>query len=291
MRFSPRCRVPAPSWLALLALSGCGGGGGPSRDAEIIADAVNCTFLNCTESSTLNVDEISARFTATPNASGDGVIVDGNLSKSANLLTVVLMAPDERLSTSVDGGSEVPMANPDGKRLHYTTPLRTSSATPVVRLVFTRAGVRHVSEVVVPAAFAVLQPTGSPAMTRTGAALPVRLTLPASGTTSTAANGSCSRADGSSFMVKNQPLYAESESGVAGGYRLSANAVHNTVTNASNSISATPEGTTPAAVSQCQLTIVWTRTNAGRAPATMNRHGYLNGESQATHPLTYDARS
>lgn len=279
--------MPATLLLTLLALAGCGGVG---RDiGEGIGNAVGCAILNCTESSTLGVDEISPRFAATQTDASQTIVVEGSLGKSANLLTTVLIAPDERLSTSADGGNEVQMVNPDGKRLDYSTSLSSASAQPMVRVVFTRAGVRHVSEVTLPAAFSVLQPTGSPVLTRNSAALPVRLSLSTSGDAGAVASGSCSRVDGSSFSFKSQNLNAVAEASVAGGYRLNPAAVDAALNDASNK--ANNGSTTTAAVSQCQLTVAWTRTSRGSVAPTMNGHGALNGQRQATHPLTYDARS
>lgn len=284
---SMNCRVPATLLLTLLGLAGCGG---VARDVgEDFGNAIGCAILNCTESSTLGVDEISPRFAATQADASQTIVVEGSLGKSANLLTTVLLAPDERLSTSVDGGNEVQMVNPDGKRLDYSTSLPSASAQPMVRVVFTRAGVRHVSEVALPAAFSVLQPTGMPVLARTGAALPVRLSLSTSGDAGAIASGSCSRVDGSSFTFKGQNLNAVTETSVAGGYRLNPAAVDAALNDASTR--ANNGSTVTAVVSQCQLTIAWTRTNRGSLAPTMNAHGSLSGQRQATHPLNYDARS
>lgn len=142
MTFSSCCRVTA--LMTLTTLAGCGGvANGVADTAGALADGVVCALRNCTESSTLNVDEISPRFGAAQAAGDNRVVVEGFLGKSANLLTTVLMAPDERLAVSVDGGPEVVMSNPDGKRQGYTASLAAASAQPVVQLVFIRAGVRQ----------------------------------------------------------------------------------------------------------------------------------------------------
>ena len=183
------CRVTALALgpLAVLGLlAGCGGVASDIGNdiGEAVADGFVCGLRNCTESSALNLDEISPRFTATQAAGDATVQVSGSLGKSANLLTTVLMAPTERLSASVDGSPEVALANPDGKRYDYTARLPATSAQPVVQVVFTRAGVRHVSQVTLPPAFTVLQPASGAVLTRGGAALPVRLSLATVGTAS-----------------------------------------------------------------------------------------------------------
>ena len=160
----PNCRVPASLTLSLIALAGCGGGG--DDGGEPFADAFNCALRNCTESSTLNVDEISPRFTARQTEANRVITVDGFLGKSANATTTVLMAPNESVMAGADGETEMRMNNPDGKRLDYTAAVNSSAAQPVVRVVFTRAGVRHVSEVTMPAAFSVLQPSGNATLRR-----------------------------------------------------------------------------------------------------------------------------
>lgn len=286
MSLSSGCRATAPLALAALVLAGCSVG---SDIGEDIGNAVGCAFINCTESSTLNVDEISPHFTATQTDGNRAVVVEGALGKSANLLTTVLIAPNERLTTSVDGGNEVTMQDTDGKRQQFSTQLAVASAQPVVRVVFTRDGVRHVNEVTLPAGFAVLQPTTRPTLMRGGAALPVRLSLSTSGDAGASATGSCSRADGSSFDVKGKGLGAVAETSVAGGYRLEPAAVDTALNDASRQ--ANNGSVTTPAVSQCQLTVAWTRGASGSVAPTMNRHGLLLGLRQATHALNYDARS
>ncbi len=290
MPFAPRCRVSAPVFLVVLALAGCGGiasGVGDAVDAMV--DGVGCALRNCTESSTLNVDEISPRFSAAQTAGDNRVVVDGFLGKSANLLTTVLIAPNERLSVSLDGGAEVAMSNPDGKRLDHVATLVATSAQPLVQLVFTRGGVRHVSQVTLPAAFSVLQPTGSPVLTRGGAYLPVRLSLAGVGDAGATGTGVCTRIDGSSFTVKNEGMGARAEGSVAGGYRLEPAQVDDSL----NIVSRNANNSDPktAAVNRCDLTVTWTKTARGSIAATMNAHGSLTGERKASHPLVYDARS
>lgn len=289
MSFAVCCRVAAPLTLITLALAGCGGiasGVGDALDA--IGDGLVCGLRNCTESSTLNVDEISPRFSATQTTGDNRVVVDGFLGKSANVLTTVLMAPGERLSVSVDGGAEVTMSNPDGKRQDYTATLATTSTRPVVQLAFTRGGVRHVSQVTLPAPFTVLQPTGTPLLTRSGAALPVRLSLASVGDAAAVASGSCSRSDGSSFILKGTGLGARAESSVAGGYRLEPAVVDEALNTSSRSANNNDAKT--AAVSRCELTVTWVQSARGSIAPTMNAHGSFTGERRAAHLLSYDAR-
>lgn len=287
------CRVTALALGSLAVLGLLAGCGGVASDigndiGEAVADGFVCGLRNCTESSALNLDEISPRFTATQ-AAGDGTVqVSGSLGKSANLLTTVLMAPTERLSASVDGSPEVAMANPDGKRYDYTARLPATSAQPVVQVVFTRAGVRHVSQVTLPPAFTVLQPAGGAVLTRSGAALPVRLSLATVGTASATGVGPCTRADGSTFTATGTGLGAVSDAGTAGAYRLDPAAVDIALTATSRSLN--NNDTNTPAVSRCELTVVWSLTAQGSTPATMNRHGTLIGTRTASHPLSYDAR-
>lgn len=278
-----------PPLLALLTLTGCGGASSIGADiGGAIADGLICGLRNCTESATLNVDEISPRFTAMQ-AAGDGtLVVEGELGKSANVQTLVLIAPNERLSASVDGGTEITLESPDGKRLNYTARIAAAGEQPVVRVVFTRGGTRHVSQVTLPAGFTVLQPTGSPLLTRSGAALPVRLSQPMVGTASASATGNCSRSDGSSFELKGASLGARTEASVAGGYRLEPAAVDDSLNaasrNANNNDARTP------AVTRCDLVVTWTAKATGSIAPTMNGHGNLTGLRTASHPLSYDAR-
>lgn len=287
---SPRCcRVSALMLPVSLILSACGGIASVGEDiADAIVDGFVCGLRNCTESSTLNLDEISPRFTATQAAGDNTVQIDGSLGKSANLLTAVLMAPSERLTVSVDGSTEVPMANPDGQRLDYTARLAARSAQPVVQVVFTRAGVRHVSQVTLPVGFTVLQPVGVPQLSRTGAALPVRLSMATVGTASASAAGTCTRADGTSFKATGTGLNAQIEGSTAGAYRLEPATVDEVLNATSRSLN--NNDTRTPAVSRCELTVTWTQSVQGSTPATMNRHGAMRGQRTASHPLSYDAR-
>jgi hypothetical protein len=281
---------PAASLVAALALAGCGGVANDIANdiSQPLADVYTCALRNCTESSTLNTDEISPRFTATQSDGERTILIEGFLGKSANLLTTVMPASNERLSASADGGTEVVMANPDGQRFHYSASPSSANAQPVVRVIFTRGGVRHVSEVTLPSAFTVLQPTGSPALTRSGGDLAVRLSLATQNTAGATADGSCTRTDGSSFKPEGVDLGAIAETSVAGGYRLSAASIDDALNassrNANNGVVTTP------LVARCQLTVVWTRTAFGTVAPTLNSHGSLVGVRQVTHPLSYDAQ-
>jgi hypothetical protein len=285
----PRCRVPALAFLVPVVLGGCGGVASIGEDiGNAIGDGVICGLRNCTESSKLNLDEISPRFTATQAAGDNAVVITGSLGKSANLLTTVLMAPDESLQAGVDGRAEVPMSNPDGKRWDYTARLPTSAAQPVVRVAFARGGVRHVSEVTLPTAIAVLQPTGNPLLTRSGPALSVRLNQSSAATAFPTADGTCSRSDGSSFTLEGTSLLVQGEGSVLGGYRLDPAQLDASVTERSRSLN--NNDTRTPAVTRCDMVVTWTLEVVGTTPATMNRHGVIRGRRTAAHPLTYDAR-
>ncbi len=278
------CRVPASLGLALFTLAGCGG----VSDAEL-PDSFNCTLRNCTESSTLGVDEISPRFTATQVDANHLIFVEGFLGKSANATTTVLLASNESLMASANGETETRLNDINGRRLDYSLYLNSTADQPVVRIVFTRAGVRHVSEVTLPGAFTVLQPTGVPILRRTGSALPVRLSLATIGGASATATGGCSRTDNSTFPFKDLTLGAVTEPGVAGGYRLEPATLDTVMNNASRA--ANNDAANTPAVAECQLTVAWIRTAHGTIAPTMNGHGTLTGLREATHPLNYDARS
>jgi predicted small secreted protein len=280
-----RCRVPALVVLVPTLLAGCGG---VSSIGEDIGNGIVCGLRNCTESAQLNLDEISPRFTATQTAGDDSVVITGSLGKSANLLTTVLMAPDESLRASVDGRPEVAMSNPDGQRWDYVLRQPTSSARPVVRVVFTRGGTRHVSEVTLPPGFAVLQPTGTSLLARSGAALSVRLSQSMVATAYPTASGTCSRSDGSSFALDGTALTALPEGSVLGGYRLDPATVDANLTERSRSLN--NNDTRTPAVTRCDMVVTWTQELIGTTPATMNRHGVIRGRRTATHGLSYDAR-
>jgi len=138
----PDCR-PLTLLLLPTLLTACGGS--PGNDAaNAMASAMTCAVRNCTESATLHTDELSLRFSATQKSGDGNLTVSGFVGKSANLTTTVLLQPGETLSASVDGGPETPLRNIDGQRLDYEVSLPAGSAQPVVQLVLTRDGMRHV---------------------------------------------------------------------------------------------------------------------------------------------------
>lgn len=253
-----------------------------------MSQALNCTFRNCTESSTLRTDEISMRFTAEQGAGDSQVKVSGFVSKSANLLTTVLLQPTEKLSASVDGGAEMVLRNPDGKRLDYEASLPASTDEPLVSLVFTRDGVRHVSRALLPPRFTVAEPTGAPLLPRSAGSLTVKLAPAPKGVSSLGASihGRCSRKDGSHFNVqhRNVSARADRQAGVYFIDTLTLDADLNAVSQgANNNLPST------SLVSRCELNVTWTASNAGTPPATLNTHSIFSASRTAGHAIVYDA--
>lgn len=292
MSLSPNCRVTALlTTMTLLTLAGCGVGSSIGEDiGNAIGNGLTCGLRNCTESSTLRVDEMGPRFTASQQAGSNTVLIEGFMGKSANLFTTVLLGSNERLSASVDGSSESRLNNPDGQRLDYTLSLVSSSAQPQVTLVFTRDGTRHVSQVTLPPAFSVLQPTGTATLTRTGAALAVRLSraFTVNDTLTLTADGRCTRSDNSAFDVKSESLGAQADASVPGTYTLQPLSTDTTLNAAS--VRANNNSTATSPVSRCELTLTWGHKVYGTVAATLNQHGTLAGERRATLGLIYDAR-
>lgn len=285
-------KIPPQRALSLLlpvVVASCGGGSGPLGDVDdSMSEALNCTFRNCTESTTLRTDEISLRFTAEQGASDSQVKVSGFVSKSANLLTTVLLQPAETLSASVDGGAETALHNPDGKRLDHEASLPASTAEPRVSLVFTREGVRHVSSAVLPPRFAVAAPTGTPLLARSAGSLTVKLAPAPQGVSALGASihGRCSRKDGSHFDVRRRNVVtrANREAGIHFIDTLTLDADLNAVSQgANNNVPST------SLVSRCELHVIWTASNAGTPPSTLNRHSIFSASRTAGHAIVYDA--
>ena len=288
MRIPPNCRVPALLLAApaLVMLSSCGGGGSVG---EPLVNAYDCALRNCTESSTLNTDEISTRFDAEQSEGQSTVAVSGYLGKSANVFTALMLAPGEQLRSSVDGGAETAMSNTSGNRIDFESTLPTSAARPRVTVVFVRDGVRHVNEVVLPPAFTVVQPSGTPTLARTAGSLPVRLGPDVSGSTvGVTATGRCTRTDDSAFDVKQRALTPRQESGTPGAYRLDTLGLDQAL-NAESQSANNNNPNTPL-VSRCDLTLTWYASVSGTTATTLNRHSLYNGYRKAGHAIVYDAR-
>lgn len=285
MKF-PDCRLPALLFPPALLLTACGGG--PVNDiADSMAKALTCTVRNCTESSTLRTDELSMRFSATQK-SGDGTLtVSGFVGKSANLTTTVLLQPGEPLSASVDGGPEQPLRNIDGQRLDYEVSLPAGSAQPVVQLVLTRDGMRHVSSVTMPATFNIAAPTGTPTLARSAGSLAVKLAPAPASPVSATMQGSCTRKDGSGFDVKPRSGLTVAAGPAAGDFRIDTLPLDKSLNDLGLAANNNAVGTS--LVSRCQLTLTWAASAAGTAPATLNRYSSFNASREASHSISYDA--
>lgn len=273
---------------ALAALAGCGGG--PVGDlADSLGNAVSCGLRNCTESSTLRVDEISLRFSAEQVDGAPVVTVSGFLGKSANLFTTVLIGGNERLDAAADGSVDTRMSNPDGQRLDYTASLPAHSAQPPARLTFTRDGVSHVATVVLPPAFSLQSPAGTPVLARSAGNLLVTLAPASAANTATlAANGSCTRNDGSLVDIKNESLAPRPEPGVAGGYRVDALNLDQQL-NAASQRANNNDPNTPL-IARCNLQLLWSTSSAGTIAPTLNAHSAFNGYRRVSQSMVYDAK-
>lgn len=283
MKF-PGCR---PLSLLLPALlTACGGG--PANDvADSMAHALTCTVRNCTESTALRTDELSMRFSATQ-TSGDGSLtVSGFVGKSANLTTTVLLQPGETLSASVDGGPETLLRNIDGQRLDYEASLPAGSAQPAVQLVLTRDGMRHVSSVVMPAAFNVAAPTGTPTLARSAGSLAVTLAPAPTRPVGATMQGRCTRKDGSGFDVKPHSGVTVQPGPAAGDFRIDTLALDKSLNDLGLADNNNAIGTS--LVSRCQLTLTWAAGATGTAPVTLNKYSSFTASREASHAIVYDA--
>lgn len=274
--------------VLMAALAACGGGpGGEIGDA--IGNGLSCGLRNCTESSTLRPDEISLRFSAEQSEGQSTVVVSGFLGKSANVFTTVRMGSNERLDAAADGSADVRMSNPDGQRMDYTASFAAHSAQPRAKVAFVRDGVSHVGEVVLPPAFTVLQPGGTPTLARSAGNLLVTLS-PASASSGAAAHatGRCTRTDDTTFDVSDESLYPRTDGTVAGGYRVDTLAVDQQL----NAVSQRLNNSNPNTplVSRCSLTVKWSTMVMGSVPATLNAHSAFAGYRHASHNLVYDAK-
>lgn len=274
--------------IALATLAGCGGG--PAKDAgDAFANALVCTLRACTESTALRVDEISLRFSAEQVDASPTVTVSGYLSRSANVFTTVLINGNEHLDAAADGSADTRMVNPDGQRLDYTASFPVRSAQPRARVSFSRDGVSHVSEVVLPPAFTLQSPAGTPLLARSAGNLLVTLAPGAAAqNASLLANGSCTRNDSTRFDVKNESLAPRAEPAAAGSYRVDALNLDQQL-NAASQRANNNNLNTPL-IARCELTLQWSTRTDGTIATTLNRYSAFSGYRRITHALVYDAK-
>lgn len=285
MKF-PDCRPLAllllPAWL-----TACGGSPPVNDVANAMANALVCTLRNCTESTTLRTDELSLRFSATQRSGEGNLTVSGFVGKSANVTTTVLLQPSETLSASVDGGPETPLRNIDGQRLDYEASLPAGSAQPVVQLVLTRDGMRNVSSVVMPVAFNVAAPTGTPTLARSAGSLAVTLAPAPSNPVGATMQGNCTRKDGSSFDVRARSSLTVQPGPAAGDFRIDTLPLDKSLNDIGLAANNNAVGTS--LVSRCQLTLTWAASATGTAAATLNKYSSFTASREASHSIAYDA--
>lgn len=284
----PDCRVPALLLLPLV-LSACGGGGSASDGEQPLANVLACSLRNCTESTTLNTDEISMRFTAAQKTGENTLTVSGFVSKSANQFTTVLLQPNEKLSATVDGGPETPLRNVDGQRLDYEVTLPATSAMPVVQLIFTRDGVQHISSVAMPMAFRVIEPVGTPLLARSAGSLNVQLSpmTTSPSLTNSTMQGRCTRKDGSSFDVKPGTPFTTQAGSTSGFFRIDTVPFDKTLNDLGLAVNNNAVGTS--LVSRCDLTLTWSAAAFGTSPSTLSKYSSFTASRQTSNAIVYDS--
>lgn len=287
MRHTPHPLLLTGSTALLALLAACGGIGPGEEVANSVAEATVCGLRNCTESSALQVGDISPRMTATQS---DGEVrVSVQLGHSANAFTVVRPDKGDSLSAGLAGERRQPMANQDGWRLQYDAELATTAERPEVVVSFNRAGTDHLARVTLPPKFVIQEPVGEASLQRGGAGLRVRLSLPADTTaTARADTGQCWRVDGSSFVLKDLSLPSTREAPGTSRYLLDPTQLDLALDQYGRPPG--PDGALVSALSRCEFTLAWTVETLGSLDPAFNRHGYIVGRRQAKQRLVFDAR-
>ena len=264
-----------------LFLSACGGGGG-------IEEAAGCSLLNCKESATLQVTDISPRYLVTQSGT-NRVRVEARLGQSANLLTTVRPSGSDRLSASV-GSQRADLGDTDGKRMAFAAEFSESAAQPSVTVMFHRGGETHVSTVTLPAAFSVTAPAGTSYLARSAGKLLVNLSLAKPAQAGASAHVVCQRIDGSFFENKTVTLPSsyDAQAGALGQYRIDTLTLDAALNEASR-LANNSNINTPL-VAACEMDVSWIHGVQGQLAAGMNRHGSIQAQRTARHRVNYDAR-
>ncbi|MCV2353107.1 hypothetical protein LNV09_02905 [Paucibacter sp. B2R-40] len=263
--------------MSTLLLTACGG-----SLVDAIVDDLTCAVTNCKDSATLNVDDISPKFTVTQDKGQ--VRVEGRLGYSANLITVVHPSGNDHMSASV-GNQRRDLEDEDGKRTNYSVFLADASEQPIVTANFVRGSELHGSTVTMPKAFSVVAPTGSPMIGRSSGKFLVQLSQPYSDQMSLSVSMVCKRADGSSFDSKGEPLASAPE---ANAYRISTLELDTALNRASYNYNT--QSPNSSLVQTCELSFQWVLRQTGTVASTLNRHSSIVAERRAQNTANYDAR-
>lgn len=270
--------------MALLVLSGCGGGGNPGEDiGNAIGQGVTCAVLNCKESSDLALTDISTRFSVSQN---NGVVqVDAGLGQSANVFTTVRPSGSDKLTASSNGQSVVLTDNSGGMRTSYRGLIADSSAQPVVTVSLQRGADSYPATVTIPSAFSITTPAAVSNLPRTAVKMRVQFSRSMPGYVSVSLAATCNRTDGSSFSDTTDMQYKLDPD----AYRidtLDLDAVLNARSQAKNN-----NNPNTALVSACTVDFTWTNYVTGTVSSSLNKYSSIRGIRSVTHRVNYDARA
>ncbi|MCV2367975.1 hypothetical protein [Roseateles oligotrophus] len=269
--------VSTAALLSTLLLTACGG-----SIVDAIVDDLTCAVTNCKDSATLNVDEISPKFTITQD--NGQVKVEGRLGYTANLITVVHPSGNDHMSASV-GNQRRDLVDEDGKRTNYSVFLADASEQPIVTANFVRGSELHGSTVTMPKTFSVVAPLGTPLISRSSGKFLVQMSQPYTNQMGVSVSMVCKRVDGSSFDSKNEPLRSSPE---GNGYRISTLDLDMALNHAS--VNFNPNSPNASLVQTCELTFQWMLSQTGTVASTLNRHSSIVAERRVKQTASYDAR-
>ena len=181
-------------------LGGCGLGSDIASAGSAIGSAVVCALVNCTNSDTMVVSDITASYFVTQK--NGQVSISAFFGQTANVLTTVAISGGDTLSATVDNQSVTFQATPTFGS-PYTARVADASLQPVTSINFVRGVTSYTSTVTLPPSFSMLSPTGVVNVGKSIGNLVVQLSLPTTTNVQGTINGSCNRADGSNFVINN----------------------------------------------------------------------------------------
>jgi hypothetical protein len=253
----------------------------------VVAQAINCSVLNCKESDTLQLSDIRTSFVVTQ--SNGSVLVQAQLGQSANLLTRVRPSGTDRLTASL-GSQAQELLDTSGERLSYAASFTDAGEQPSVVVRFQRGSDSYGSAVTMPKPFSVLSPAAPVSLGRSSTALPVRLSLSSGPLATATMKLRCNRGDGTSFSGETDVGPVEFDSAAPGGgvYRLSPGRLDAILNEYSKGLN----GTSPnlSAVTSCELDLVWTQTINGTTASALSGYSVIQATRSASHKISYDAR-
>ena len=268
-------------------LGGCGLGSEAEEQGREIGSAIACALVNCTNSDTMIVSDITASYFVTQK-SGQ-VSISAFFGQTANVLTTVAITGGDALSAAVDNQPVTFQATPTFGS-PYTARVADASLQPVASINFVRGVTSYTSTVTLPPSFSMLSPTRVVNVGKSTGNLVVQLSLPTTTNVQGTINGSCNRADGSNFVISNPiPVSVTPVPNTNNNFAMATADIDSQVNYVGQTANA--QGVSnKSPVTTCALQVDWQTQVSGVVSPSFYKASRILGIQSVENQVNYDAR-